>query len=356
MNKTKLHLIKILYKLFNTFELRGNRAYASKKKYFNKDGNSFKDSKFVVGIVIERWGMHSQFVDACEELEISYCLIDLFRSDWLVELRKKEFSFLLIRPSVQYTPWKAMFDNRIAIIKKDFNIFPNPLSLWLWENKARTYEWLDYYNIPHPKTFVFYSRREAEKFTELGIYPLVYKANIGSGSSGVSIITNRQQLKQKIHQCFRRGIRTYRKHKLDKEHGYIILQTFLKDVQEWRIIRMGEFYFGFEKLKKGEFHSGSKEFGYGMPPEKVLNLVRDLTLEHDFKYVSIDVFFDQDENIYINEIQPYFGQENDRELLVIDGESGRLHFSDNKWNFEPGAFCMNNLANLRITEIIKRIG
>lgn len=355
MNNFKLNLVKIAYKIFNTFELREKRAIHAKLKYFQVDEKHFPDSPVIVGIIKERWGMHSHYIDACEELKFSYCLIDLFASNWKDQIKKAKFSFLVVRPSVQYAPWKAMFDDRIALIKDDYPIFPNYLSLWLWESKIRTYEWLEFNNLPHPKTTIFYSHKELQTFANTCEFPIVYKANIGSGSSGVVIIKNKTQLLRQSNQCFVQGIRTYRKHKLDKEHGFLVLQSFLPEVREWRIFRMGRFYFAFEKLKKGQFHSGSKEFGYGMPPLSILNLVKNVTDQHEFKYVSIDVFIDQDENLYINEIQPYFGQENDRELLVIDGKTGRLYFEDGEWKFEAGEYCKNNLANLRIKEIIQEL-
>ena len=156
---------------------------------------------------------------------------------------------------------------------------------------------------------------------------------------------------------FNSGLRSYRKHKLDKEHGFVILQNYLDDVKEWRIIRIGDYYFGFEKLKSGEFHSGSQNFGYGMPPLKCLDLVKEVTDKYDFKYVDIDVFITNKGEYLINEIQPYFGQKDDRELLNIDGESGRLTHNDvtKSWDFEKGEFCRNNLCNLRILEMIKTV-
>ena len=38
----------------------------------------------------------------------------------------------------------------------------------------------------------------------------------------------------------------------------------------------------------------------------------------------------------VNEIQPYFGQKDDRELLVVNGEPGRLTFNNSAkdWDFE----------------------
>ena len=319
----------------------------------------FESSKIVVGIVKERWFLHRFYITACKELNISYKVLDLFSHQWLENIKDSKVDFLVIRPSVQYTPWKDMFDNRVRLLESMdiVKIFPNTESLWIWESKLRTAEWLKINKLPHPKTEIFYDLKELEQFSKHCSFPKVYKSSIGSGSSGVKLIYNKGQLKKITNRVFNRGIRTYRKHKLDKEHGYVILQDYLEDVKEWRIIRIGDYYFGFEKLKNGEFHSGSQNFGYGMPPVKCLDLVRCVTDKFDFKYVDIDVFITKEGDCLINEIQPYFGQKDDRELLQIEGESGRLKFNEmtEAWDFQKGKFCKNNLCNLRVTEMIKTL-
>ncbi|TXE18862.1 hypothetical protein ES692_05270 [Psychroserpens burtonensis] len=357
--KSKIILIlkKFLYYNFNLFYKREGQVYKELGHFDDCKEECFESSKIVIGIVKERWFLHRFYINACKELKISYKLIDLFSSDWLESIKESNLDFLVVRPSVQYTPWKDMFDNRIRLIENMnlVKIFPNTNSLWIWESKLRTTEWLKVNQIPHPKTEIFYDFNELQSFSNNCSFPKVYKSSIGSGSSGVKLIYNKNQMRKISNRVFNQGIRTYRKHKLDKEHGFVILQDYLEDVKEWRIIRIGDYYFGFEKLKSGEFHSGSQNFGYGMPPEQCLNLVKEVTDKYDFKYVDIDVFITKEGECLINEIQPYFGQKDDRELLNIDGESGRLTFDENTkaWVFEKGEFCKNNLCNLRLIEMIK---
>ncbi|MFN4764642.1 RimK family alpha-L-glutamate ligase [Gillisia sp. Q332] len=356
IDKFILSLKKIIFYYFDFFKIREKNAI-SKVKNITKDvQREYPASKYKIGIVKEKWHLHSHYVKGCQELGISYIVIDFFQFDWWEQLKSAEVDFLMVRPSVQYTPWKDMFDNRLRIISNtNIKIFPNVNALWIWESKLRTLEWLKINNISHVSSFVFYDNRQVLQFGEKIEYPIVYKSSSGSGASGVKILKNFKDLKNISTKVFEKGIRTYRKHKLDKEHGFIILQMYLKNVKEWRIIRIGEFYFGYEKIKKGQFHSGSQEFGYGMPPEEVLDLVRSITEEYDFNFVDVDIFVSEDGNLFVNEIQPYFGQKDDRELLVIDNIPGRLYFSEkeNKWVFEKGEFCRNNMCNLRITETLK---
>lgn len=360
--KLVLRLKKILYYNFNLFKVRERNAIDTVKSITDKREMVFENSPVLVGIIAEKWHLHSYYIKACNELKISYKVIDLFSYNWLENIREAKVDFLLARPSVQYSPWKDMFDNRLRILSESENIaikiFPNTKALWIWESKLRTLEWLKVNNIPHPKSDVFYRKEEIFEYQKQHTYPVVYKSSSGSGSSGVKIVKNEYDLKNVLRKAFRKGIRTYRKHVLDKEHGFIILQQYLEDVKEWRIIRTGDYYVGYEKLKMGEFHSGSQNFGYGMPPEACLNLVKEITDKHQFHFVDIDVFLTKEGTFLINEIQPYFGQKDDRELLRINDESGALRFNESKgaWEFEKGKFCKNNMANLRLKEILKTLG
>ena len=120
--------------------------------------------------------------------------------------------------------------------------------------------------------------------------------------------------------------------------------------------KIGDYYFGFEKIIIGEFHSGSQNLDYGMPPDNCLELAKEVTEKYNFKYVSIDIFLTSDGLYLINEIQPYFAQK-DEEPFRINNKTGALFFDefDRKWKFEKGKFCKNNLSNLRIKEIIKQL-
>lgn len=350
---------KFVYYHFNVFDYRGKKAIESVGETISLSEQVFEGSKYTVGIVKERWHLHTSYIKACTELGVSYKIIDFFSKNWLEDLQSSKIDVLILRPSVQYAPWKDMFDNRLQLLKPNYTapMFPSLESLWIWENKLRTLDFLKINHLPHPKSYIFYDDKELIEYSKSCNYPVVFKASSGSGASGVKILKSPSQLRQIANKAFKKGMRSYRKHKLDKEHGFIILQDYISDVREWRIIRIGDYYFGFEKLKEGEFHSGSKNFGYGMPPREALDVVRKFSKKHNFMFVSVDIFVTKSNEYLINEIQPYFGQKDDRELLQINGESGRLKFNlkTKSWDFEQGAFCKNNLCNLRILEMIKTL-
>lgn len=356
LNKIIYKIKRIIYYYFDTFNIRGNRFIKLTESLNSQDKVIYPESDIIVGIVKEEWNMHHYYIKACQELRISYILIDIFKNNWFTEINQLQVDFIVIRPSVQYDVWKALYDNRLKILTNStsFKFFPSNMALWLWESKLHTIDWLKAMNLPHPTTWIFYRKKEAVEFGANTDFPVVYKSNSGSGASGVKIIKSKRELKKQIKRCFSKGVRTYRKHILDKEHGFIILQEFIENVNEWRIIRIGRYYVGYQKVRNGSFHSGSGMFSYGMPPDKCLNLVKNLTDKYGFYYVDIDVFIRPNGEILVNEIQPYFGQKDDRELLLIDGKPGRLYY-DKKWIFEEGKFCRNNMCNLRLNEMINEI-
>ena len=100
------------------------------------------------------------------------------------------------------------------------------------------------------------------------------------------------------------------------------------------------------KIIIGEFHSGSQNFDYGMPPDNCLELAKEVTEKYNFKYVSTDIFLASDGLYLINEIRNLLCPEDDEELLRINNKTIALFFDefDRKWKFEKGKFCKNNLS------------
>ena len=110
--------------------------------------------------------------------------------------------------------------------------------------------------------------------------------------------------------------------------------------------------FWFRKIIIGEFHSGSQNFDYGMPPDNCLELAKEVTEKYNFKYVSIDIFLTSDGLYLINEIQPYFAQKDDRELLRINNKT--VHYFLMNLT-ESGSLKKENFAKIicRICELRK---
>ena len=113
---------------------------------------------------------------------------------------------------------------------------------------------------------------------------------------------------------------------------------------------------GHQKLKKGDFCSGSDMVGWVRPTDKVLDLVSHVLEKGRFQTADIDIFEGEDGNLYVNEIQAIFGSFLPYQML-INGEPGYLTRSeDGQWLFHKGVFCQNASCNFRVAALMSRLG
>jgi glutathione synthase/RimK-type ligase-like ATP-grasp enzyme len=349
-------LRKPLLSLGPSFNLRGERRRAQDP--FRFDPPEWRGSgrcPYVLGIFKEFWHMHWQYIAACRELDVSYKLLDISGPDWLDIVDNSGCDAFLARPSVQSSIWKQMYDERLRILAscRDYLIFPEVESLWLWESKRRMHDWLAAKDIPHPRTWVFYSLQSALEFAAECELPIVFKSDMGSGASGVIIFRRRHLLKKHIVRCFRKGFTTYRRPAMDREWGSVLLQKYIASDVEWRVLRLGNSYFAHQKLKRGEFHSGSDQVAWVDPPKQLLDLVRRITDSAGFRSIDFDIFETGDGRYFVNEMQALFGSYLLSQMRVGD-RPGRYYWESGAgtWVFEEGNFNQNGSCNLRVKAVL----
>lgn len=165
---------QFIQKHSNILDIR-TASWIAKDPYANEPPVSSYKSKYpyTLGIIKEFWHVHWPYIAACRELRVSYKLLDISGPDWLKVIEESGCDAFLIRPSVQLSIWKQMFDERLRIITKDLGkiIFPTYDELWFYESKRRMHYWLEANNVPHPKTWVFYDLKQALDFTEWAELP-----------------------------------------------------------------------------------------------------------------------------------------------------------------------------------------
>jgi hypothetical protein len=221
---------------------------------------------------------------------------------------------------------------------------------------------------PRRRRIFFYDEAEALAFVRTSAYPLVFKTHLGAQARGVEILKNERQAASLIRQVFRRGyyrrVRTTLRGILkkpiylpyyffDSEYKVIILQEFLPNCKEWRMIRIGKSYFGHQKLQSGNFHSGSGLVGWETPPRRLLDFVKGVCDVGKFWSMDLDIFEDPDGNYYVNELQAVFASY-DNSQMYIDGKPGRFLYneSNDQWDFEEGYFNRNGSNNLRVEHLL----
>ncbi|OVE74451.1 hypothetical protein BVX94_00225 [bacterium B17] len=297
---------------------------------------------------------HSYYEAACMELGVPYEVIDISGAYWIDLIQKSSCDLFLARPFVLNTKGKAMYDERLRILSEELNksVFPSVKSLWLYESKRRGADWLKANDISQPETWVFFDQSKALDFAENANLPVVFKTDIGSEALGVQIVRDRSQLFELIKACFGKGYLPSRHEPRDRQWNCIIFQDFIPDAKEWRVVRIGNSYFGHRKGKVGDFHSGSKIIEFDDPPHDLLDFMRNITEKGSFKSMAADVLESSDGKYYVIELHTYFGC-NEPNVMLVDNKPGRYLFDDKDgWLFEEGEFNRNASCNLRVEYVL----
>ncbi len=321
-----------------------------------------------IGILTSLNKSYHHFETVCKELKIDYELINLASSNWLDNIRNSDCDGFICRPSSTYQERKSMWDEKLYVINKLMgrHIYPSYEELFIYENKKMMSYWLKLNNFPHADTFVFYSKKEYKDFIKKTRFPMVFKTSIGASAKGVQIVKSRGQAAAIGRKAFgpmgakmSLGYTPQKTGKVVKlpsfgtsQRHFVILQKHINVKWEWRMIRIGESYFGHKKLLKGDFASGSGKVGWGAPPEELLYMLKDVCDTGNFKSMAMDVFETENGEFYINELQSIFGSVNNSQMFV-EGKPGRYLFDDNKFKFEEGEFNHHGSNVLRIKHFLQ---
>lgn len=224
--------------------------------------------------ILKSWEkLHKSYIDACEELNIEYEIIDMLSSDWINIIKNSNCDGFLCRPPCDIQERKTIYDEKLYFLTKFMKkkIYPSYDELFIYENKRNMSYFLEIENLPHPKTDVFSRKEDALDYISNCTFPKVFKTNIGAGSSGVIIVKSKKEAKKLILKIFGRFHKYFtfgKMHKIDFKNfnfpniggvqkHYLISQEFHNIKYEWRIIKIGNSYSGHQKLLNGEFASGS---------------------------------------------------------------------------------------------------
>ncbi|EMT5587441.1 TPA: hypothetical protein U2M30_003696 [Providencia stuartii] len=310
----------------------------------------------------------NNYINACTELNIDFVLIDLYANDWLQQIQNSDADGFLCRPPCSIQERKTIYDERLYFISHFLNkkIYPSYDENFIYENKRNMYSWLSLYNFPHVKTNIFVRKNDALKFIEQSRFPLIIKSNIGASGSGVFKLKNKSQANKFIRKsfgyfngAFALGILPKKKKFAmnipllgHAQKHFLIFQDWIECKWEWRIIKIGNSYFGYKKLiGKTGFASGSLLDGWGEPPLELLKLATKVCETGNFNSMAIDILESLDGKFYINELQCIFGAYNPSQMY-IDEKPCRYIYDGKDYKLEFGYFCQNGCANLRVEHFL----
>ncbi len=299
------------------------------------------------------------FVGACESLGVPYVLFDICNPELFFELKNNTYDALLICPSIDNNVIRNLFHETAHLISSQIPvlIYPTLLELDLYEAKRTLAHFLELNHIPHPKTTVFYDYDTAVNYLDKATYPLVFKTHLGASASGVEILKNKKQATRLAGDLFRR----YYLRKMESEYraiewGYMLIQEYIDEVREFRIIKIGDSWFGYQKWKseKQEFMSGSGMLKWIDPPPALLDFCYNIALQHQFTTMCYDIFEKANGEYLVNELQTWFGSYDPTEMYV-NGIPGRYYKNNDKWIFEPGMYNIHGSIPLRLIDIIQKL-
>ena len=310
------------------------------------------------GIVRNAAQYHTQFVRACQEMGLPFRVLDLARADWLAQVERSGCDVLLVWPDAFLSVWGSMIKERVQVLEEHWGYpaVPSTREIWMYEDKRRMAYWLAAHGVPHPRTWVFYDRKEAQDFAAGCELPVVLKTNFGAAAAGVFILRSRSRLQAMVARSFGRGVVAAGSDRRDRQWGSVLLQEYLPGVKEWRLVRIGDSYFGHPKGQVGDFHSGSGVALWNVPEARHLDLLHDVTEKGRFRSMDVDVFETPDGRLLVNELQAVFGASVAIDQLRVNGEPGRFvrGTGGSGWTFEPGDFARNACANERIRDALAR--
>lgn len=308
-----------------------------------------------------------------------FYVVDLTSDHWLETLKAKPFDLILLRPPGKTELFKRLYDERVLLIDKYLKtpIYPSLTEELIYENKRLLRDWLNINQIPHPKTFIFFTKSDALSFVSNSKFPLISKTSIGASGNGVAKLDNTDEAIIYINKAFDKGItsqigprlnkgslvkklrkvvnnrkffrqrlKDYIHSPLNLQYHYVLFQEFIPHEYEWRCVRIGESFFAHKKIARNNKSSGTLIKRYDPVPETLLDFIKEVTDKTGISSAAIDVF-EKDKSYLVNEIQCFFGQSDPYQMLV-NGKPGRYKNKNEKWIFEEGDFASNACYDLRL--------
>ena len=343
--------------LMRTYDLVNFDAAGALKKYSVKATDLIKsDREYKLGLLVDDDIEFNDLESACKALKIRYVIYDIKDPGLPEKLINTDCDGILILPYSNSIVFRAFQEvTQILASETNLRIYPTLRELSFYESKLILANFLKLNNIPHPPTTVFYDYPRVKAFLETCQYPVVFKTSAGASASGVEILRNKRQAiklaKQLFHKYYLRKFETERR---DLVWGYMLLQEYVDEAKEFRVIKSGDSWFGYQKWKEPHqvFLSGSGLCRYTVSPsEDLLDFCKALADKYRFTTMCFDVFENKKGEYLVNELQTWFGSYDPAEMYV-NNVPGRYRFIGGKWIFEPGFFNVYGTNLLRIAHFI----
>jgi glutathione synthase/RimK-type ligase-like ATP-grasp enzyme len=147
----------------------------------------------------------ARWVELAEAMKVDARLVDLFRPDWLEQLKGVDGLIWRCGPS----PHQRNLAKRLVTSLEqvsDVFVYPSSRTTWHLEDKLGQHYLLDAAGIPTPRTTVLWDRASALAYCESAAYPFVFKLSYGFRGSNVVLIKRKDEAKYYVEQMFGPGM------------------------------------------------------------------------------------------------------------------------------------------------------
>jgi glutathione synthase/RimK-type ligase-like ATP-grasp enzyme len=242
------------------------------------------------GLFSDRW------IGYCEANNISYKLVDCFRSDIFQQLSDCD---ALMWHFNHKSPKASKFAKQLlfSVQASGKKVFPDYNTVWHFDDKVGQKYLLEAVNAPMATAHVFYSKQEAQAWANQTNFPKVFKLRNGAGSDNVRLVKTKKEALHLIRRAFGKGFKQYealsnlreryRKYRLGKtnildvikgvirivhttdyarltvkEIGYIYFQDFIPgNDYDIRVIVVGDKAFAIKRMvRKNDFRASGSGF------------------------------------------------------------------------------------------------
>lgn len=286
-----------------------------------------------IAIHHEKNSFSDRWIKYCDENSISYKIVSCYDSDIVQQLEGCD----ALMWHWNQEDYKGILFARqltISLEKIGKKVFPSVNTAWHHDDKVGQKYLLECINAPFVKSYVFYSKKEANAWLKTTTFPKVFKLRGGAGSTNVKLARTKEKAQAFINKAFSRGFlqinrwdrlkdrfwvlrrdknikaikfifkgfgRLFIPTELSKfsqrEKGYIYFQDFLpNNDHDTRLVIIGDRCFGLRRYtRKNDFRaSGSGLIAYDTElfDHRCIKIAFDITKKLGAQSVAFDFIWD----------------------------------------------------------------
>lgn len=244
-------------------------------------------------------GWSETWVKLCQSNSVEFKTFDSYDHDFIDRLVEYNPDRTLWR-SAQRPVYKFKDEiQRQVLDKSNLQIVPNWRTHWLYDHKIRQSYLFKLFDIPHPKTTIFFDEDMALKFVKTAQYPFVVKSDGGAGSKSFRFVERKRYARQLVERAFHReGKWTGREY----ENNILYAQEYIKTPFVWRIaVFKDKAAFGYKAMNKpGTLTaSGQGIREYPDVPSELFNMARGINRQFKWDWCMYDIVWSEKHEKYL---------------------------------------------------------